>query len=209
MVKMEDILSANILINKFEPNLINEVLSHLKPELMKVFAVSKYFEGITDKTEKWYGTQYKTEKLDSKLLDELNNCGLNEALKLPLKNIFIPSDFTLIKHENGVDEFPVVIHKSNIKRLWYKGDDKFLLPKVSISFELKNPLAYFDPKNSLMTELFVSCMKDSLTEYKDSPNLAGLYVNISDTYNGIEVNSFYSSNRSFKENAISISHPKL
>jgi insulysin len=175
-------------MKKFEPKLITEIYDHLKPELMKVFAVSKNFEGKTDKSEKWYGTQYKTEKFSSELIEELKNCGLNDAFKLPLKNDFIPQDFTLLKHENGVDEFPVVIHKSPVKRLWYKGDEKFLLPKASIKFEFRNPLTNLDPVNYNMTALFIELLCDSLTEYTYAADLAGLRYSVNQTNYGIQVN---------------------
>ena len=188
---MEDILSAYNLIKKFEPNLINEIFDYLKPELMKVFAVSKNFEGQTDETEKRYGTQYKTEKFRAEVLAELQNCGLNDAFKLPLKNECIPQNFTLIKHENLVEEFRIVIHKTPIKRLWYKGDDKFFLPKVSIKFEFRNPLASFDPKNAIMRDLFIYLLTDSLTEYTYMTALAGLRYNLVSTIYGINVKYFY------------------
>ncbi len=185
--KMEHWLSGHYLTTKFEPNLINEVLDHLKPELMKVFAISKKYEGKTDKTEKWCGTQYRTEKMSKDLLEKLKNCDLNYAFKLPLPNDFIPQDFSIIKNENGVNKVPSVIKKSPITRLWYKGDDKFLLPKASVKFEFRNPITNIDPKYYNMTSLYIDLLCDSLTEYTYSADMAGLRYSLNQSNYGIQV----------------------
>ena len=184
--KMKDVLSGNYLITKFEPKLINEIYEFLKPEFMKVFAVSKKYEGKAEKTERWYGTQYSTEKLDNGLLTDLKNCGMNDVFKLPLRNDFIPEDFSLV-YENKVDQIPIIIHKTPITRLWFKGDDKFLLPKASIKYEFRNPIVNIDPKHYNMTALFIDLLYDSLTEYTYAADLAGLRYNLSQTNYGIQV----------------------
>ena len=48
---MEHVVVGKHFIKKFEPDLIQQVLNHLKPEFVKIFAVSKKFQG-TDKKEK-------------------------------------------------------------------------------------------------------------------------------------------------------------
>lgn len=186
--KMEHALSGNYLMTKFEPDVINEILDQLRPEKMKVTLISKHFDGKTDLTEKWYGTQYKKEKIDEGNLEDLKNCGLNPAFKLPEKNEFIPNDLSLVKYENGVEKFPTIVYKSPITRLWYKGDDKFLLPKASGKFDLKSPFVTLDPKHYNMSALFIDLLSDSLTEYTYAAELAGLKYRINLNNYGIQVN---------------------
>ena len=50
---------------------------------MRVTVLSKKYQGQTDQTEKWYGTDYKIEKIPSENIEKLHKCGLNEAFKLP------------------------------------------------------------------------------------------------------------------------------
>lgn len=185
--KMEHALCGNYFTSKYEPNLIKEILNNLKPESMKILAVSKKYDGNTDQIEKWYGTKYRVEKINEDKLNELKNCGLNEAFKLPPKNDFVPTDFSLVKHENGVDITPVVIKKTPITRIWYKGDDKFLLPKASIRFEFRSPLAFLNPKHFNMTTLFIDLLCDSLNEYTYAAELAGLRYRVNQSNYGIEV----------------------
>lgn len=42
--------------------------------------VSKSFEGQTDKTEEWYGTQYKQEAISDETI-EVNHCSHSDPLK--------------------------------------------------------------------------------------------------------------------------------
>ena len=71
---------------------------------MKLMVVSKKFVGKTDLTEKWYGTEYAVEVMPEDLVNELVTCGLNEDLRLPDANSFVPSDMGLIEHESSNSE---------------------------------------------------------------------------------------------------------
>jgi insulysin len=82
-IRMENILTSNYYLNKFEPALIASVYEHLVPEKMRVTVLSKKYQGKTDRVEKWYGTEYKEEKIPQETLDKLSKCGLNDAFKLP------------------------------------------------------------------------------------------------------------------------------
>lgn len=61
----EDILSANILLENYNPQLITEMLSYLTPENCSIAISSKSFEGQTDLKEKYYGTDYKIGNLQT------------------------------------------------------------------------------------------------------------------------------------------------
>ena len=55
---MSEVLCAGYVVDDYKPELIDMVLSKLTPEQVRVAVVGKKFEGQTDRTEKWYGTQY-------------------------------------------------------------------------------------------------------------------------------------------------------
>jgi insulysin len=185
---MENILSANYYLTKFDSELIESLYSYLIPEKMRVSVISKKYESRTNLTEKWYGTEYKIEKLTHQLINELKTCQLNDAFHLPPKNTFIPKDFNLVNHQNNeFFKFPNIIYSSVLSRLWFKEDTKFLLPKAVIKFELRNPLIYTDPVNVNMANLFVELLCDSLTEYTYSAELAGLKYNIKPTNYGLNI----------------------
>ena len=54
------------------------------PEKMRLTLLSKKYQGQTDRVEKWYGTEYKIEKIEPETLNKLKDCGVNEeAFRLP------------------------------------------------------------------------------------------------------------------------------
>lgn len=187
VLKMEDVLSGNYLVTKYEPHLIEEILNNLKPEQMRVALVSKKFASKANLKEKWYGTEYSVEQISDDVMNKLKTCGLNTAFHMPEKNEFIPSDLSLVKHDHGVDKFPTVVKKTPTSRLWFKGDDKFLLPKASARFEIRNPIITFNPKHNNMSNLFIDLLSDSLAEYTYAAELAGLRYRISMTSYGIQI----------------------
>lgn len=186
---MEDVLSANYYLTKYDPDAIKDLYKYLTPEKMKVAVISKKYEGNTDKKEQWYDTEYSEQKLAKEQLDALNSCGLNENLSIPPVNAFIPNDLNIIKHQNpeNLPKFPRIIQSSALTRLWYKEDLKFLLPKAYLKFELRNPLVYFDPVTVNMTNLFIELFRDALVEQFYDADLAGLNFRMNPSNYGMTI----------------------
>ena len=63
------------------------------------------------------------------------NVSLNGKLHLPARNEFIPTNFDLVTREEELED-PQVLHCSDLTRLWYKQDNKFLLPKACIGIDI-------------------------------------------------------------------------
>ena len=61
--------------------------------------IGKKFEPIADSKEKWYGTQYKSEKIDAKDIERWKSAGLSEKLHMPPRNEFIPDQLDLVPRE--------------------------------------------------------------------------------------------------------------
>lgn len=180
-----EVLSGPYLSTEWRPDLIDMVLSYLKPGNIRVAVVGKKFEPIVDSVEKWYGTKYKLEKISDKTLNLWNNAGRCEALHLPEENEFIPTDFSPMQREENPAKYPVIIQDTPLTRVWFKQDDEFLLPKANLSFEFVSPLAYLDPLSCNMTFLFVELFKDSLNEYAYAAELAGLRWELTNTKYGM------------------------
>ncbi|CAF0874976.1 unnamed protein product [Brachionus calyciflorus] len=183
---MENILSANYYLTKFNPEGIRELYDHMTPEKMRVTVIGKKYEGKTDQKEKWYGTDFKMEKISNEKINELKSIELNEVFSIPPPNSFIPNDLSVLNNTN-ISNFPRLIQTSPLTRLWYKEDTKFLLPKAVVKVELRNPLVYFDPVNSNMSNLFVDLLIDSLSQVLYPAELADLKYNITPTNYGLNV----------------------
>lgn len=183
---MDDILTANYFLTKFDPEAIKQLYEYLTPEKMRVTVISKKFAGQTDQTEKWYGTEFKIEKIADEKIQNLKNLEKNESFTIPAKNSFIPNNLSVLDH-TIVNKAPIIVESASHKRLWYKEDDKFRLPKAYIKFEVRNPMVYLDPVNSNMCNLFVDLLVDSLTQDLYPAELANLRYNISPTNYGLNL----------------------
>ena len=119
---MPDILTADCYQTEFASELIELLLNSLVPENMKLMVISKKFENETNLTEKWYGTEYMIELMTNEQLNILKTCGLNNDLRLPEKNSFMPEDLRIMQYTNVEDipKHPRLIHSSQHMRLWYE-----------------------------------------------------------------------------------------
>lgn len=132
----EDTLSANLLLENYNPQLISEMLAFLTPENCSIAISSKSFEGKTDLKEKYYGTDYKIEEFSQEFLKTLRNPTVSPNLHFPAKNEFIPTDFQIVKSDSNPSETPTVIRDSSILKAWYLKDETFLKPKVFYGIQM-------------------------------------------------------------------------
>uniref|UniRef100_A0A8B9HMJ8 Insulin-degrading enzyme n=1 Tax=Astyanax mexicanus TaxID=7994 RepID=A0A8B9HMJ8_ASTMX len=180
-----EILAAEYMLEDFRPDLIEMVLDKLRPENVRVAVVSKSFEGQTDKTEEWYGTQYKQESISDEVIKKWQNADLNGKFKLPMKNEFIPTNFEIYPLEKDSPSYPTLIKDTAMSKVWFKQDDKFFLPKACLNFEFFSPFAYVDPLHCNMAYLYLELLKDSLNEYAYAAELAGLNYDLQNTIYGM------------------------
>uniref|UniRef100_A0A8C4J9M3 Insulin-degrading enzyme n=1 Tax=Dromaius novaehollandiae TaxID=8790 RepID=A0A8C4J9M3_DRONO len=162
---IEEVLAAEYLLEEFRPDLIEMVLDKLRPENVRVAIVSKSFEGKTDRTEDWYGTQYKQEAISDEVIKKWQNADLNGKFKLPMRNEFIPTNFEILPLEKDATQYPALVKDTAMSKLWFKQDDKFFLPKACLNFEFFSRYIYADPLHCNMTYLFIRLLKDDLKEY--------------------------------------------
>ncbi|CAM4727738.1 hypothetical protein PO909_019079 [Leuciscus waleckii] len=182
---LEEILAAEYLLEEFKPDLIEMVLDKLRPENVRVAVVSKSFEGQTDRTEEWYGTQYKQEAITDDVIKKWLKADLNGKFKLPMKNEFIPTNFEIYPLEKDSPSAPTLIKDTAMSKVWFKQDDKFFLPKACLNFEFFSPFAYVDPLHCNMAYLYLELLKDSLNEYAYAAELAGLSYDLQNTVYGM------------------------
>lgn len=143
---------------------------------------------LADRKEKWYGTEYRLDRIPA---DLLHNCSPESSLvlpelHLPRKNDFIPENFeTNRKDSDNKAKRPTLIKNSSVVRLHHKKDDTFWVPKANFLFLLRNPLYTSCVENAVMTKLFIELLKDGLNEYSYPADIAGLQYAIDPTVGGM------------------------
>lgn len=95
--------------------------------------------------------------------------------------------FLILLLHSQEPEYPTIIKDTAITRVWYKQDEKFLLPKANLMFDFVSPLAYLDPLNCNLTHMLVQLFRDSLNQYAYAAELAGLKWNLTNTKYGLIV----------------------
>lgn len=186
-VSLNECLSYAYLMTEYKPEVIDMLLEKLVPTNMRIAVVAKKFAGNTDSKEKWYGTEYKVEKIPEEKLKMWDNCGFHDNLSLPVVNEFIPTNFDLVPREPDQNCIPAMIKDTGLTRLWFKQDDKFLFPKLYVNFEFTSPLVYIDPLHTNLSVMFVQLFRDSLNEYAYDAELAGLRYNLNSTAYGVSL----------------------
>ena len=190
----EWLLSGPSLLRKFDPGAIKNGLAHLRPDNFRLTLVSQQYPGNWDKKERWYGTQYKVERVPDNFLSELNAAWSSRAserpseLHLPHKNEFIPTKLKVEKKEILEPlKHPKLIRNDERVRTWYKKDDRFWVPKANLHITLRSPLAAMTPLTAVTSQLYHGLVQDALVEYSYAAEIAGLEYSLLSHYLGLDV----------------------
>lgn len=84
--------------------------ANLSLAVSRVCVVGKKFEGTTDHTERWYGTEYSYRKIASDTISQWESVGGIKELHLPAVNEFIPTDFEVLPIPEMAPKVPIPIH---------------------------------------------------------------------------------------------------
>lgn len=119
--------------------------------------------------EPWFGSCYIEEDVSPTLLELWKDPPITqEELHLPLRNEFIPCDFS-IRSDDACSVpsnafYPRCIMDEPFLKLWYKLDNTFKLPRANAYFRINLKGGYDNAKSCLMTQLFILLLKDELNE---------------------------------------------
>ena len=190
----EWLLSGTKLIRDFDATAIIKAMSYLRTDNYRLTIVSQEFPGDWDHKEKWYGTEYRTERIPPDFEAAVRKAGRSTAkerpseLHLPHINEFIPTRLTVEKKEVSIPtKAPRLIRNDEGVRTWWKKDDRFWVPKGNVIATLRSPLAGVTPANVVKTKLYCELVKDALVEYSYDAEIAGLEYSLDNSGTGLEV----------------------
>ncbi|KAH0623624.1 hypothetical protein JD844_006573 [Phrynosoma platyrhinos] len=203
---IEEVLAAEYLLEEFRPDLIEMVLDKLRPENVRVAIVSKAFEGKTDRTEQWYGTQYKQEAISDEVVKDTAMSKLwfkqDDKFFLPKAclnfEFFSPFAYVDPLHCNMAYLYLELL-KDSLNEYAYAAE------LAGLNYDLQNTIygmynigyeaaytyssviryLYADPLHCNMTYLLIRLLKDDLKEYTYAARLSGLVYAIASGMNAI------------------------
>lgn len=137
------LLSAPFMLKDWNPTLVQEQLSTLTPEQCRITVASHEPLGGLEwnQSERWYGTKYRVEPFDEAFTKAITSPQKPDGLFLPKPNSFIPSNLNLLNDKSKVTEpatRPNCIRQNQISRTWHKLDDRWWVPRATVSFYIKS-----------------------------------------------------------------------
>ncbi|KAJ9698882.1 hypothetical protein PVL29_007786 [Vitis rotundifolia] len=180
----EHVIYGDYAYKEWDEEKIKNLLCFFTPENMRIDVLSKSFPESQDfQYEPWFGSKYTEEDISPSLMALWRDPPeIDVSLHLPLKNEFIPCDFSI--HANNMQNdlanecLPRCILDTQLMKLWYKLDNTFKLPRANTYFRITLKEAYDNVKNCVLTELFMHLLKDELNEIIYQASVAKLETSI-------------------------------
>ena len=136
--------------------------------------------------EKWYGTKFNYESIDPQLISQLNLVLINPNFHFPHENSFIPENFDVFGAKLDTPlKHPYLIKDDSKFQIWFKQDDQFNIPKMSLNLFLHLPNSNKDITSLVMTQLYCDLFDDELNDVNYYASLVGLSFSINQWRDGI------------------------
>lgn len=126
-----------------------------------------------DRKETWFGTEYGCMAFPSDWRQLWSSSATIEALRLPARNPYVASNFDLIEHTE-IPRGPVKLLDTPVVELWFRPDDKFLLPHAFQYFYFKSDVCRRDATSMALLNLMSLVLKYYLVESLYPATAAGL-----------------------------------
>ncbi|MBN1007370.1 insulinase family protein [Amphritea sp. ZJ14W] len=180
----DSVISADYLMEHFEPELINNILEQMTPDNLLVTLQAKTVE--TDQQDPWFQAEYSVKPISSERLQKWAHPVTNPALQVRQLNPFIADQFD-IKPVAHPQQKPERILQQGGYSLWHKQDQIFRLPKADFFFSVISDQANRTAENAVMTALYTKLVSDQLNETLYDASLAGLDTRIYPHMRGLSV----------------------
>lgn len=186
------------IIQKFDPAAVMDLLNLLTPQnaIYNLMAPKSLLPKITfDRKEVWLHTAYAVKAIPKETLEIWEKAKPNPQIELPAPNSYIPDNFLVLSKEKTSNTkdgdyilHPVPILDNEKGKVFFSPDNRYAIPKLSLSFEIKTPM--IDPSNpesDVLADLFVKYAEDALNSFTYPAAVAGLNFSIQPTQNGLAI----------------------
>ncbi len=182
-VETADILTANYLMESFEPGIYKSLLAQLNPNNVQVSLMAKSL--VTNEKTQWYEAPYSYTKLPTELIKTFASSKIQEDTQLPAENDFIPDNIEILSNKHML--LPERLAQSPGFTLWHYHDTSFGTPKSNIYVNLRSPIANDTAEHAVLTSLYTSMVQDQLNEYSYPAYLAGLNYDLYSHIRGVSI----------------------
>ncbi len=152
---------------------IAEALFFLRPENFRIYLMAPSLPVPCTEEEPWFKASYSMQKIAPEMIRTWKTVKPSTKVQLPPKNFFVPQDFSVIPCEK---EKPSLLLKNDYGFLYYKGDNFYKTPEVSLSFSILSPEITPSSQSEVLLDLFVTNLQKKLQTTLFSAGKAGLYT---------------------------------
>jgi len=163
---LDEVETLPYLFKKRDPSGESALLETLRPGNALVKLASQSVQ--TDKTEKYYGTEYSLSEVGGASFEKLLHPPHIGGMIYPEKNDFLPENLKMAK------EFPALIRDDEMAKVYYQFDNRFKQPKVFMKLRIETPKVYDSPANLARSKLYDAAVHEGLNEIVYPIQLAGL-----------------------------------
>lgn len=139
------ILTGDNLFFEYDADAIKQVIDEINSRKFNIMITStrRYNDSVTyESTEPWFHTKYTEMDMPEKWVTLWRNAKPFAEFTLPEPNPFIADDFAILHKEGSVvPKYPTKILDNDLCELWFRCDDKFLLPTAVYNFYFMTPHA--------------------------------------------------------------------
>lgn len=140
------LFTADHLYSEYDPEAIGQILEAMTDPaipLNVMLTARQSFNGQKfDRVEPWFGTEYAMVDFPDGWQELRTDAAVSGQFSLPAPNPYIATDFNILyeKDVTTVTEHPVKVYDTPIGELWFRQDDRFLLPIAYYYFYLTSPV---------------------------------------------------------------------
>ncbi|KAG4065796.1 hypothetical protein HA402_012474 [Bradysia odoriphaga] len=174
----KDLLTGPSLFFEYDYNAIQTFIEKMYRSKKNIMITTKKpFEGREfDRLERWCGTQYCTFDIPADWAETWKNPQILDDFKLPEPNIYIPTNLSIVYKPGTltVSTHPTKILENDVCQLWFRQDDRFLLPISFYYFNFISPMARGSIENVVMLSVYTMLLRYKVVETLYPATVAGL-----------------------------------
>lgn len=171
-----DLLQAGYLLTDYEPKLIEDALSYIRPDNALISVVSHGFTYV--ELTPYYQVPYTVSPMPKNILATLSDEELNPEIVLPKPNDLLPESLQLpAKPEASIA--PKLIVNNDKQTTWYKASSDFVTPRASSYFNFYQYKKGRRVEEDVALDMYVELLNDSLSSLLYPAYLANMGFGIS------------------------------
>lgn len=176
---LDGVESRPHLIKDYDPAAYKAILDTLNPANMMVVLVDKSLP--TDQQEKYYGTPFSYKAVGGSKFTDITTPQKIDAFKYPEPNKFMPNNLVLNKE---IPHFAVNDEGAQVR---FMHDSVFSVPKAYMTLKVETPVGDASARNAVLTQLYISSLRESMIESMAPFQSAGMNFSISGDQEGINL----------------------